>query len=80
LRCSFCGKSQNDVRKLIAGPKLHICNECIELCSDILSEEYEEEWSRAADQSRPDERSRSTGVAVCRFCGLAAPMEPNNGQ
>jgi len=34
LRCSFCGKSQNDVRKLIAGPTVYICDECIELCND----------------------------------------------
>src|SRR6266446_1441003 len=75
LRCSFCVKSQNDVRKLIAGPKVYICDECIELCNDILTEEHEEERSRSGDESRPDERSRSTGVAVCRFCGLAASMD-----
>jgi len=36
LKCSFCGKSQNDVRKLIAGPTVYICDECIELCNDII--------------------------------------------
>ena len=46
LRCSFCGKSQNDVRKLIAGPTVYICDECIELCNDIIAEEWEEERSR----------------------------------
>src|SRR3982075_443593 len=46
LRCSFCGKSQNDVRKLIAGPTVYICDECIELCNDIIAEEWEEEKSR----------------------------------
>ena len=39
LKCSFCGKSQNDVRKLIAGPTVYICDECIELCNDIIREE-----------------------------------------
>jgi ATP-dependent Clp protease ATP-binding subunit ClpX len=46
LKCSFCGKSQNDVRKLIAGPTVYICDECVELCNDIIAEEWEEEKSR----------------------------------
>ena len=41
LRCSFCGKTQDQVKKLIAGPNVYICDECIDLCSDILDEEYE---------------------------------------
>ncbi|MBN2232403.1 MAG: ATP-dependent Clp protease ATP-binding subunit ClpX [Deltaproteobacteria bacterium] len=43
LRCSFCGKDQNSVRKLIAGPSVFICNECIELCNNIISGELEKE-------------------------------------
>ncbi|MBL8619418.1 MAG: AAA family ATPase, partial [Deltaproteobacteria bacterium] len=43
LRCSFCGKSQREVRKLIAGPSVYICNECVELCNEIITEEYERE-------------------------------------
>ena len=39
LYCSFCGKSQHEVRKLIAGPNVFICNECVELCMDIIREE-----------------------------------------
>ena len=39
LYCSFCGKSQHEVRKLIAGPSVFICDECIELCNDIINEE-----------------------------------------
>ncbi len=39
LSCSFCGKSQREVRKLIAGPTVYICDECIELCNDIIAEE-----------------------------------------
>lgn len=42
-RCSFCGKSQEQVRKLIAGPEVYICDECINLCNDIMLEEFEEE-------------------------------------
>ena len=39
LFCSFCGKSQHEVRKLIAGPTVFICDECVELCMDIIKEE-----------------------------------------
>src|SRR3989338_8891221 len=39
LCCSFCGKSQKEVRKLIAGPTVYICDECIDLCNDIIAEE-----------------------------------------
>ena len=41
LRCSFCGKSQEQVRKLIAGPNVYICDECVGLCTDIVEEEYD---------------------------------------
>ncbi len=43
LKCSFCGKSQNQVRKLIAGPGVYICNECLDLCNEIMGEEFREE-------------------------------------
>ena len=36
LNCSFCGKVQDDVKKLIAGPSVYICNECVDLCNDII--------------------------------------------
>jgi len=53
LDCSFCGKSQHKVRKLIAGPTVFICNECIELCNDIIrSEEREREATKAAEALR----------------------------
>ena len=39
LYCSFCGKSQHEVRKLIAGPSVFICDECVDLCNDIIQEE-----------------------------------------
>src|ERR1041385_4263293 len=39
LRCSFCGKSQNEVKKLIAGPGVYICNECIDICNEIISDD-----------------------------------------
>ena len=42
LKCSFCGKSQKQVKKLIAGPAVYICDECIELCNEIIEEEFSE--------------------------------------
>ena len=42
LYCSFCGKNQHEVRKLIAGPSVFICDECVELCNDIIREEVSE--------------------------------------
>jgi len=47
LYCSFCGKSQHEVRKLIAGPSVYICDECVELCNDIIREELEEKNASA---------------------------------
>ena len=47
LYCSFCGKSQHEVRKLIAGPSVFICDECVELCNDIIREELEEKAASA---------------------------------
>ena len=43
LLCSFCGKSQDEVKKLIAGPSVYICDECIQLCNEIIGEEYSQE-------------------------------------
>lgn len=51
LKCSFCGKTQNQVRKLIAGPNVYICDQCIELCSEILDEELEMENDEYFDDS-----------------------------
>ena len=53
LVCSFCGKSQDEVRKLIAGPTVYICDECIELCNDIIAEECDQEDSLAASSTVP---------------------------
>ena len=53
LVCSFCGKSQDEVRKLIAGPEVYICDECIDLCNDIILEEVEDEVAPGASASMP---------------------------
>jgi ATP-dependent Clp protease ATP-binding subunit ClpX len=52
LICSFCGKSQEEVKKLIAGPTVYICDECIELCNDIIAEESKLEDASSTDVSR----------------------------
>ena len=49
LFCSFCGKSQHEVRKLIAGPTVFICDECVELCMDIIREEHKTQLSKSHD-------------------------------
>ena len=51
LFCSFCGKNQNEVRKLIAGPSVYICNECVDLCNDIIQEEINETAEEVEEES-----------------------------
>ena len=53
LVCSFCGKSQDEVRKLIAGPTVYICDECIDLCNDIIAEEVDHEEALASSSTVP---------------------------
>jgi len=56
LRCSFCSKSQSEVRKLIAGPNVYICDECIEICTDIIDEERDlEEREGSLELPKPSE-------------------------
>ncbi|PKQ37525.1 MAG: ATP-dependent Clp protease ATP-binding subunit ClpX [Actinobacteria bacterium HGW-Actinobacteria-1] len=56
LVCSFCGKPQHQVRKLIAGPGVYICDECVDLCNDIVDEDQVEEWSPAGPDELPTPR------------------------
>ena len=59
LYCSFCGKSQHEVRKLIAGPSVFICDECVELCNDIIREELEEKAEKTREKlPKPHEIKR----------------------
>ncbi|HEB73495.1 MAG TPA: ATP-dependent Clp protease ATP-binding subunit ClpX [Nitrospirae bacterium] len=56
LRCSFCGKSQEEVKKLIAGPTVYICDECIDLCNEIIMEEWSQEKGASSTQlPKPNE-------------------------
>ncbi|MEO1134425.1 MAG: ClpX C4-type zinc finger protein, partial [Cyanobacteria bacterium J06639_1] len=61
LKCSFCGKSQEQVRKLIAGPGVYICDECVDLCNEILEEElYEGNGLQPAASPRKDAEKRQS--------------------
>jgi len=53
LYCSFCGKSQHEVRKLIAGPSVFVCDECVDLCNEIISEEIQEDSDQAVSEDLP---------------------------
>ncbi|MEK7679582.1 MAG: ClpX C4-type zinc finger protein, partial [Deltaproteobacteria bacterium] len=53
LSCSFCNKGQDEVKKLVAGPMVYICNECIALCNDIIEGEEEKEEFKKREQSIP---------------------------
>jgi ATP-dependent Clp protease ATP-binding subunit ClpX len=65
LKCSFCGKSQEKVRKLIAGPGVYICDECVELCNEILDEELlENHGSVAQAPVRPDLRKKKETIPL----------------
>ena len=75
LKCSFCGKTQEQVKRLVAGPGVYICDECIELCSEIIEEEFEEAKADADLNNVPKpgeikdildhDRSESAKVFVC---------------
>ena len=56
LHCNFCGKSQHEVRKLIAGPSVYVCDECVELCNDIIREELQESVEEAEKKNLPTPR------------------------
>ena len=53
LYCSFCGKSQHEVRKLIAGPSVFVCDECVDLCNDIIREEIQEKDAESGNKKLP---------------------------
>jgi len=55
LRCSFCGKTQDEVKKLIAGPGVYICDECIRLCDEIIAEDDKETLGDFAESPKPEE-------------------------
>ena len=58
LKCSFCGKTQDQVKKLIAGPDVYICDECVELCNEILDEEFFDQKSKEKDGEEKDSENK----------------------
>jgi len=62
LKCSFCGKSQKQVKKLIAGPGVYICDECIDLCNEIIEEELSEGSEVSLDELPKRARSSSSSI------------------
>ena len=78
LRCSFCNKSQHDVCKLIAGPEVFICDDCVEVCKEIIADDtrfmtpeerkrHEEQQQVAADAART---APGHDILVCRLCAM----------
>jgi ClpX C4-type zinc finger len=65
--CSFCGKSQDEVRKLIAGPTVYICDECIDLCNDIIAEGVDQEEQQEGAASPVPSLNAPTWCRVCRL-------------
>ena len=61
LKCSFCGKSQDQVKKLIAGPEVYICDECVELCNEILDEEFLENKDKEGGEDK-DKKSEEKAI------------------
>ena len=75
LRCSFCGKAQADVRKLIAAPQVFICDECVDVCNDIIADD--ERVTNPLPETQPSKTSHRSpptknGVA-CTLCGNIRP-------
>src|SRR2546427_8134455 len=75
LYCSFCGKSQHEVRKLIAGPSVFICDECIELCNDIIREEGATADSARADKNKLPNRPGIGQILIQSATGQIFPRK-----
>ena len=79
LKCSFCGKSQDQVRKLIAGPGVYICDECIDLCNEILDEELVDSHGNPRQSSEPNRKAapanRKTGKPAPTLASIPKPQQ-----
>jgi hypothetical protein len=74
MHCSFCGKSQHEVKKLIAGPAVFICNDCVGLCDKIIGTETEAEAKKVAPEAKPD-FTKPEQMATDRLLSLLASAE-----
>jgi hypothetical protein len=79
LRCSFCNKTGNDVRKLIAGPTVYICDECVEVCVDIIADDVRLQGPpQDSAESQPPRAIVGALVqhaVTCSLCGMVAPVK-----
>ena len=75
LRCSFCNKEQTDVKKLIAGPTVFICDECVAVCNDILADDGRFDSEPKAPQSRPALEDTVADVVPCGLCSMALAID-----
>jgi hypothetical protein len=78
MRCSFCNKSQDDVRKLIAGPSVFICDECVLVCNEILSDEAfssRSEIEGGGELPADAESTQRVLVVPCALCGLPTSLD-----
>ena len=74
MHCSFCGKSQHEVKKLIAGPAVFICDHCVGLCDKILAAETQADAKKAAPEANPD-ITKPEQMATDRLLALLASAE-----
>ena len=88
LRCSFCNKSETEVCKLIAGPSVYICDECVQVCDDIIADDTRRSGAAEGvdNRSTPNagERPIAPSATGCELCHMPAPAEegiliPNRG-
>lgn len=80
LRCSFCNKAQTDVQKLIAGPEVFICDECIGVCNDIIADDARFRRVRNDASIEPPATAAApveptTRIVTCSLCGMSLPWE-----
>ena len=82
LKCSFCGKSQDQVRKLIAGPGVYICDECIDLCNEILDEELVDSQGNPRPGTEPSRKAtpaeRKTSKPAPTLASIPKPLDIKN--
>ncbi len=82
LKCSFCGKSQDQVRKLIAGPGVYICDECIDLCNEILDEELVDSQGNPRPGTEPSRKAataeRQTSKPAPTLASIPKPLDIKN--
>ena len=88
LRCSFCNKSETEVCKLVAGPSVYICDECVQVCEDIIADDARRSAATEVENGTQPRRAPEVPIApsarLCALCHMPAPAEegiliPNRG-